>query len=222
MKQPQKKESCLESNDIDGWRLAVKEHHLSNFPLEAIVCAIQDLGVSSDDELINALALFLSNRVMQILRRKVNKSYPNEGLEIIEAAHHQIIEAILSPQTADGKALRVAFMPRLNFRLADVFKAEKAGRDALNAFKEKESTDLTEDNRIDPRLPSVAESAYVEEVLSRIADDRKRLAFRLHMEKVPVKSKKSMSISKALEKSDKTIESWIEEIQKQLKSIVEE
>lgn len=52
---------------------------------------------------------------------------------------------------------------------------------------------------------------------ANIADDRKRLAFYLHMDGLPFKSKKYDSIAKALGIDEKTVRLWIEEIQQQLK-----
>lgn len=212
MKQPKNDDGHPDSNDLEGWRLAVKENRLSKFPLEAIVAAIQDLGVDSDAALTDALALYLSDRVMHILRRKVRKSYPNEGLDIIYTTHDQLIDAVLKPQSADGKALRKAFVPRLNFRLGD----------AIRVHERREPPAAFDDEVFDEKKPSVADLAYVEEILSRIVDSNKRLAFRLYMEDVPIKSNKTMSISETLGKSDKTIKSWIEEVKNQLKTVVEE
>ena len=62
----------------------------------------------------------------------------------------------------------------------------------------------------------------VEQVLNNIADDRKRLAFRLHMEEIPLESKRSASIAKTLGVSSKTAGQWIEEVQAQLRNIVGE
>lgn len=50
-----------------------------------------------------------------------------------------------------------------------------------------------------------------------IADDRKRLAFRLFMDDFPYKSKKSKSIAEALGIDEKTARDWIEEVQELLK-----
>ena len=212
MKQPKKNDAHPDSNDVEGWRLAVKEDRLSKFPLEAIVAAIQDLGVDSDVLLIDALALYLSNKVMHILRSRVRKSYPNEGLDIIQATHDKLIDAVLTPQSADGKSLRKAFIPRLNFRLGD----------AIRAQERRQPPAPFDDEIFDDGKPTVFEHARVEEILSRILDDDKRLAFRLHMEGVPVTSKRTMSICKALNKSDATIDLWIKEIKSQLKTIGEE
>ena len=49
-----------------------------------------------------------------------------------------------------------------------------------------------------------------------IADDRKRLAFRLFMDELPFKSTRSNSIAKALGIDESTARQWIKEIQVQL------
>ena len=66
------------------------------------------------------------------------------------------------------------------------------------------------------------EKMDVEDVLSNIVDDRKRLAFRLHMEGIPLDSKRTASIAKVLGVSSKTAGQWIEEVQTQLRHIVGE
>jgi DNA-directed RNA polymerase specialized sigma24 family protein len=53
-----------------------------------------------------------------------------------------------------------------------------------------------------------------------IKDDRKRLAFRLLMDDMPYKSKKSNSIAKALVIDETTARKWIREVQEQLKEKV--
>ena len=49
-----------------------------------------------------------------------------------------------------------------------------------------------------------------------IADDRKRLAFRLFMDELPFKSTRSNSIAKALGIDESTARQWIKEMQVQL------
>jgi hypothetical protein len=53
-----------------------------------------------------------------------------------------------------------------------------------------------------------------------VTDDRKRLAFRLHMDGFPAKSKKSNSIARVMNIDESTAREWIEEVQKLLKSKV--
>lgn len=57
---------------------------------------------------------------------------------------------------------------------------------------------------------------------TNIADDRKRLAFRLFMDELPFKSTKSDSIAKALGIDEKTARQWIEEIRTQLEKKIGE
>ncbi len=61
----------------------------------------------------------------------------------------------------------------------------------------------------------------VEHVLSHVADERKRLAFRLYMEDYPLESKRSTSIAMVLGVSAKTAGQWIEEVRAQLRETVE-
>jgi hypothetical protein len=57
----------------------------------------------------------------------------------------------------------------------------------------------------------------VQRLLEVVTDDRKRLAFYLHMDRVPYKSIKGHSIAKAINKSAETAKDWVEEVQELLK-----
>jgi len=58
----------------------------------------------------------------------------------------------------------------------------------------------------------------VDRLLELVTDERKRLAFYLHMDGVPFESTKGNSIAKAVGKSSKTAEQWVREVQEFLKS----
>jgi hypothetical protein len=61
--------------------------------------------------------------------------------------------------------------------------------------------------------------AYVESLLALIEDPRKRLAWRLHMEEVPIESKKVKgTIAKATGVSGRQVQDWLDEIAEFLKS----
>jgi hypothetical protein len=62
------------------------------------------------------------------------------------------------------------------------------------------------------------EQIDVDRLLELVTDERKRLAFYLYMDGVPFGSTKGNSIAKAIGKSSKTAEQWIEEVQELLKS----
>jgi hypothetical protein len=214
------------STDLVGWCRAVCDGRFARFRLESVVGAIQDLDPHTEKSVLNPLAKHLSDCMMHMLRGLVGCNHPNQGRDIIERVHSQLWEAILKPKSADGRGLREAFAPRLRFRLADALIYEKRKREDPIA-------DTTTSNRgpVDeatPRTVSLhssvpSEPSHIEEhldvetALEAIADPKKRLAFRLHMDGVPAKSTKSLSISKALGISDKTARLWIEEAQELLK-----
>jgi hypothetical protein len=116
------------SSDLEGWRQAVVQGRLTAFKLEAITAAFQDLAAEHDTEVQNGLAKHLSAAVVRILRRRVSPHHPNGGEDIIFRVHDAIIRALMHPSSADGRGLRVAFIPRLLFRLKDAIAAEERER----------------------------------------------------------------------------------------------
>jgi hypothetical protein len=218
-----------DSTDLEGWRDAVNVGHYTRYRLEEIVAAIQDLGPCTDKAVLNPLAKHLSDALLHILRRHVSVNHPNRGRDIIERTHGQIIEAVLQPTSADGKALRVAFVPRVTFRLKDALaseasaarnrkshEAELRAGDTIRRGADGELLDLSQKG--DPSR-DLDESMDVENILEQVQDDRKRLAFRLFMDGVPFKSKKSASIADALGISEKTAREWVKEVQDLLSSV---
>jgi RNA polymerase sigma factor (sigma-70 family) len=208
--------------DLEGWRRAISEGHLRTFKMEAVVAAIQDLGPNADKLVINPLVLHASDTILRILRWHVGTNHRNQGEDIVEEAHGQLIQAIFTPNSADGKGLREAFVPRIRFRAADAIRADKEMRKRECSVENiHEISDARQADKTDPRH-ELDEQLDVEQVLNTIADDRKRLAFRMHMEGIPLDSKRAASIAKALGVSSKTAGQWIEEVQAQLKHIVGE
>ena len=217
------------SADLEGWRQAVIEGHYTRYRLEEIVAAIQDLGPCADKAVLNPLAKHLSDALLHILRKHVSVSHLNRGFDIIERTHGQVIEAVLQPTSADGKALRIAFVPRVTFRLKDALASEAiAARNCKRHEAELrvgtttqrgadgEVLDLSQ--RSDPS-GNLDEIMEVEGILEKVKDDRKRLAFRLFMDGVPFKSKKSASIADALDISEKTAREWVKEVRDLLSSV---
>ena len=251
------------STDLAAWRLAVADGRCFQFPLEAIVAAIQDLGPNADKAVRNALAKHLSVKVVTLLRRNTGRNHPNKGEDIIYRVHFQIFEAVARPKSADGKALRVACVARILFRLKDAIAKEARDRRVPDetqtgkSKKKKEAPKLDNEDRaavnvvateMEPDVAEEIEHSGGEEAPSfrfkhdpslmdgvleldeqidvncvleeNISDDRKRLAFRLFMDDVPYKSKKSNSIEKALGVDEKTAREWIHEVREHLKGKV--
>jgi hypothetical protein len=113
--------------DLVGWREAIAADQLKVFRLEALAAAFQDLG-NRDIQVQHTLAKHLSDAILHMLRRHVGTNHPNEGWDIIHRTHHQIFTALLNPKSADGRGLRVAFGPRVLFRVKDAIIAEQRER----------------------------------------------------------------------------------------------
>jgi hypothetical protein len=243
------------STDLDGWRQAIASASLPSFRLEAIVAAIQDLGPSNEGTVRNALAKHLSDSIIKMLRRRVGFNHPNQGEDIIYRVHSEIFEALLAPNSKDGKALREAFGPRVMFRLKTAIAVESRHSRIPVEGKIKKSSKKPGGDKVaeivrttdDPEPPEPANDAdssdgeeavahnsnrdlslldgvrdadeqiNVDNLLRVVTDERKRLAFYLYMDRVPFGSKKGQSIAKAIGKSSKTAEQWVEEVQQLLK-----
>ncbi|ODR99369.1 hypothetical protein AUC68_05200 [Methyloceanibacter methanicus] len=205
--------------DLDAWRQIAAEDGLRRIPPEEIVAAIQRIGPNGDQQLLNALMGYISDKILRTLRRRVSTQHHNGGRDIIERAHEQLIVAILKPNSPNGKGLRVAFRAWVGFRGDDSIRAEMRERKRYTHYKTNEDGETVEPP--DRQAPDhVEQVTYVEHLLSKIPDPRKCLAFRLHMEGCPVTSNKGPeSISKTLGVSEKTARAWIEEVQTLLKNL---
>ena len=236
------------SNDLEGWREAIRAGRLPAFRLEEIAAAFQDLRPLKDQAVEHALIKYLSDSVTTMLYGQVSALDPNGGEDFVFRAHAQIIEALLKPKSADGKNLRVAFASRVFFRLKDAIAVERRlgrladpdedkkrppqergkkskepkGFELAYAEAPGESDDEqaegaeTGKRPTNPALMDAIKRADQEVDVRRfierhIPDWQKRLAFRLHMDGVPYKSKKGLSIAKALGISDKTAGTWVRE-----------
>jgi hypothetical protein len=259
------------SSDLEGWRAAIAGHRLASFRLEAIAAAFQDLG-DADQGVRRALAKHLNDAVLGMLRNFIGTNHPNEGWDMIYRAHIEIFAALLQPASADGRALRTAFGPRVKFRAFDAMAIElKHSRIPLQPrVKDEDETptavgeDEKEDDRpvdedkanqvhllVQPTEPgkdttdfsgTIADEAVsrrhadpvllagvrerdenidLKRVLMRIEPYQKRLAFMLHMDDLPVLSKRTASIAAACGVSRKTAEDWVEEVQRLLANIQE-
>ncbi len=212
--------------DVTAWRAAISYGRLEGLRPEEIVVAIQTLLPNGDKVVLNALAKFLSDLMMRMLRARIGRNHPNEGVDIINRVHTQLWDAILRPDSADGKGLRTAFTARLNFRIKDAiaveYRALRARHDQMEAAN---ATPAVQDEQsvasFEPTVPSGAaeldEKLDVEDVLATISDPKKRLAFRLFMDGLPFKSTRSNSIAEALGINEKTARAWVAEAQELLK-----
>ena len=205
-----------EPDDLVGWRSVVAAKTLAQCPPARIVAAIQTLWLLGDERVVGAMMTHIADVMTRRLRKRIGRNHPNEGFDMIDRAQHSLIESILQPDSADGKALRNAFMSTVDFRAADAVRAER-----LRGTRESYGEDETTFERIANDSHRIMdEHVRVEQLLRRIDDPRKRLAFRLHMEELAKGSKKGASIAKVVGRSAKTVGEWITEIEEQLKEIL--
>lgn len=270
-----KEEATPGPTDLEGWRCAIDEGRLPDIRREALVVVIQDLGAHADPKVLNPLLRELSDHAMKLLRKNVGRNHPNEGQDIIDRAHYDLIEALFDPGSADGKGFRKAYYSRLFFRLKDAIGKEVMERRteddilAAKSAKVKKSGSLESQNQPsedleeehtgdeddlaeldashairsevglvdhDDAAPTKAlctaglmdgvnqnqEQIYVDRLLEQhITDPYKRFAYRLHMDGVPAKSKRTMSIASSLGIDESTARLWIEEVSEILKTKVE-
>lgn len=104
------------STDLEAWRQAIANGRLPKYRLESIAAAFQDIG-HLDKRVREDLARHLSGAITGMLVKRVGKNRPNEGRDIVLDVHDQIWEALLKPQSADGKQLRTKFGSTVIFRM---------------------------------------------------------------------------------------------------------
>jgi len=112
------------STDLVGWQRAIADGRLRSFRLEALVEAFQDLG-HLDYQVQHALTKHLSDSVLRFLRKETGLNHPNQGWDIIFRTHDVVFNALMRPDSADGRGLRKAFAPRVRFRLKDAIAKER-------------------------------------------------------------------------------------------------
>ncbi len=207
------------NSDLDAWRHLTAAGGLHRLRHEDIVAAIQHIGPKGDQKLLNTLMGHISDQILRILRRSVSTKHKNEGNDIIERAHGQLIVAVLKPMSADGQGLRIAFNARVRFRADDAIVAEIREAERYTSYE----TDA-DGGMVEPPADAPSDYAeqvsYVEHLLSKIPDPRKCLAFRLHMDGCPIAPGKGKeSIARTLGVSAKTAGEWIAEVQALLKNL---
>ena len=220
-------------NDLDGWRRAVTDGAFHTYAPESVVAAIQTLGASTDEAVLIPLAKHISKLILRFLRKNVSCYKRNRGLDIIYDTHADLWRSLMQPDSSDGKGLRTAFFARVQFRMRDAIVKDNrlsrapapqplkdpAQRDDHKTHRVQYTEDLDAPDDSD-EIRIVDEGIDVEAVLMKVPDDRKRLAFRLHMDGVPFKSTRSDSIANALGVSERTAREWVGEVKEFLKPLL--
>jgi len=213
-----KREVGPDPDDIEAWRQVIESQSLPSIRSQSLVATVQRCGPSGERRVVELLMKEISARIMRILRKQIGRNHRNEGWDLIEDAHSQLIEAVLKHNSADGTALRTAFHATVLFRGADAIRREQLHSSRYDYAIDKGALPLEHKKT----LSDDEEHAHVESVLRQINNPKRRLAFRLYMDGVPRNSTKVESIASALGVSAKTAETWIKETKEEIRSILGE
>ena len=207
-------------SDSGGWKKAIERQELDQYCVQDIVRAARDINISGDRTILVALMGHISDQMMGVLNTTIGMNQHNR-LDMIHDVQHEMIRAVLDPDSKDGAALCEAFVPRMRFRAFDALKKETTHRDRYTNLSV--MLDSTFEDKSRSMSDQDHENIYVEQVLDLIPDCVKRLAFRLYLEEIPIESGKGIpSISVIVGKSEKTVRTWIKEIQALLQAKIGE
>lgn len=198
-------------DDLKGWSAAIEmAGTLERFRREDVIRAARHPALRTDKRLYNAIMAFLNRIFLKDVSKQVSTGWQNGGQEIVEWVHHTLITAVLDPDSADGKQMEKRYWAVVRTRTIDAVREEKK---KLDWTPDQISFEDAEEFLADTEMSELAERrAEVERVLDLIPDARKRYAFRLHLDGVPLKSSKgTTSISGTLGVSDKTAGQWVAE-----------
>jgi len=185
-------------DDHCTWRRMVEQGQLTRFPEGIIVGAIRANyrrdGV--DQAFVRKMIVFISDRMLSILRGEISaKTFPDGGNDIVEAVHDAMLKALLSPTAPDGEGLRKWFKSTLRNRAIDYVRKELKKMALM--------PDMADDpgGMVDPRTENYSEAeqeADVQRILNSLRGKGVRDVFELHMHGYRCSSIKGESISSIL------------------------
>ena len=196
----------------EGWRKVVDRQELDQYFIQDVVWVLRKHGDKLDRKTLVELMGHISKQILNVLRGFVGKNHYNDGRDIIDDVHSQLIRAVLNPDSKDGQALCEAFVPRIRHRARDAIRDE---RNRVQRYTSAEVVPIDSCAET-PQSPidEVDESLLVDSVLNTIPDLRKRLAFRLYIDGCPIEGENSIAL--AVDKTPRTVSTWIKETKAQL------
>ena len=197
-----------EAADDAGWAAASAAGELRDCPPGLLVGALRALVAEGDARLVETLTIHLSDRVTRRLRKLIGADHVNRGEDIIAEAHAEIMEAVFDPDSTDGPELVEHFWARIRNRGIDAARVE--GRYTRRHLPLKTDEDCELIVPRGHRVDGGAGSADVSHLISRIADPKKRLAFRLYLEGMRVR-KGDPCVASVCGCDPKTAAKWIAE-----------
>lgn len=171
--------------DAAGWTAAALGGDLAGCPPGRLVGALRAHFRDGDRRLVHVLATQVSRVVMRRLRKLIGVGHANRGEDIVVEAHGRIMASVFDPDSADGAEMVDHFWARVRNRGVDVAREEgRRARRHISLAKDDDGEVVLPRGR---RMDGGAGSIDASHLLSRIADPKKRLAFRLAMEGMRVR-----------------------------------
>jgi RNA polymerase sigma factor (sigma-70 family) len=197
------------------WQEIANGHKLDNSAPEDIVKGCRSMDPVADDRLRGQLLNYLRIRAERYLIARVDKSLPDQGRGAVDAVLDGMVEAILSPGSADGLGYETAFYPKLRQRLIDqVRKLRKQQQRFEEPKVDEEGDEVTEPADFLGLTPE--DVATIDSIVKNLPE-RHRKAFSLHRLGYPCSSTKKASIAQMMSISGKTAEKLVNEAHEMLK-----
>ncbi|WP_045837026.1 hypothetical protein [Hyphomicrobium sp. 99] len=209
-------------DDLKGWSdVIAASGEIERLRREDVIKAVRHRAIQADKRVFSELMAFLNRIILKDVGNRVNSGWRNNGKEITERVHHQLIAAVLDPNSADGRQMETRYGAVVKTRTIDAVREE---RKKLATTPDSISLDDAEGMIAATGATELAElRADLERILRLVPDERKRLAVRLHLQGVPLKpGKGTTSISGVLGVSEKTAGQWVAEMLVFIKSKVGE
>ena len=198
-------------DDPEHWRRVIAEGRLDASEPGCVLRAFWKARDRNDARVEAELIGHLSDVVVRMLTRKAKGALPDGGREIVDEVLFAIVTAMLEPGSADGLALSRHFDARVHFRFIDALRRQRRRHQVeLPPLVSDEGVPEEDD---DPSALAGYGSVDVGQALSRIRDERKRIAFVMTMGNHP-----KGEIAAMIGIDRKTLYLWLGEVRAFLKS----
>lgn len=198
------------------WQEAVHGRVLHKHDPRVIVAACRRLDPVVDQHLLGALLNHLSSEARRILQPWVSVHLDDGGKDAMHEVVGAMLEAILTPDSADGRGLELQFRGRLQKRLIDSIRREKARRSGVQLFEVDEKSNALVYPE-DGFCLGPEEDAVIRSVLATLPEMH-RQAFLLRRRGFGLSGGGGECISNMLGVTPKTAKDWIRRAEERILS----
>ncbi|EGC4559441.1 hypothetical protein AB6848_06090 [Serratia proteamaculans] len=182
---------------------------------EVLVKACRNVDAPLDKQLQGKLLEHLVNIARGFMNRRVRQDLPNGGRDVIEETIDILLVSILTPSSADGPGFEMAFFAKLRQRMVDRIRV------ATKAKNREEQESIDPETGATIEMPdwdqlSPEENVIINNLLAKLHHNHRK-AFELHRLGYKYSSSDpTQSMAVMLDKTPKTVQSWVEQAHKQI------